>query len=362
MNRRCFMYRSGLAVLATLTQLKPAASASGIVPAELRAVLEKTLRDHQLPGLAAAVVQGDRIVAQAAAGVRKLGGDDRINVEDRFMIGSCTKRMTATVACRLIDSGKLSFETTLEDALPGLEMRDDYRDVTIAQLLTFTGGIQPYTRVNPMLTPIMFGLKGTEAEQREQFIQHVLQEQPVVKPGTERRYSNASYALVAFISERISKRAFEELLSEEVFKPLAMSSAGFGPPRTNEHPGEPWLHRKGENGYVPESEDGRPGPSGVMSGAGGVHCCIGDLARFAAYEIAAAQGKDPLLSAMTSKRWQDLAGRGGGKSRSVFGGSPWASAGYHFQPDDGSAIAVAINGGLAREAVIAVFEGAGFAE
>jgi CubicO group peptidase (beta-lactamase class C family) len=86
---------------------------------------------------------------------------------------------------RVIDSGKLAFDTTLANALPNIAMRDDYRNVTVAQLLTFRGGIRAYTQIGPKETPILFQLKGSPAEQRQQFVTHVLQEEPVVKPGTE---------------------------------------------------------------------------------------------------------------------------------------------------------------------------------
>jgi CubicO group peptidase (beta-lactamase class C family) len=103
--------------------------------------------------------------------------------------------------------------------------------VTVGQLLTFMGGIPAYTQINPKLTPVLFELKGGALDQREQLLKHVLQEEPVAKPGTERRYSNASYALAAFVAERRTGRSWETLMAEEVFKPLGMArevSAGPG--------------------------------------------------------------------------------------------------------------------------------------
>jgi CubicO group peptidase (beta-lactamase class C family) len=138
--------------------------------------LEAIRKEHGLPGITAAAVRGGELIAEGVVGVRRVGMDDKITPDDRFALASCTKRMTSAMIARVIDSGKFSFDTTLADALPKMPMRDDYRQVTVAQLLTFTGGIQPYTQMNPMKTPIMFELKGTAAEQREQFIKHLLQE------------------------------------------------------------------------------------------------------------------------------------------------------------------------------------------
>jgi len=285
-----------------------------------------------------------------------VGKDDKIAVEDRFLIGSCTKRMTGLMICHLIDGGKLSFDTTLAEALPDVPMRDDYKPVTITQLLSFTGGIQPYTQITPRLTPIFFELKGSVAEQRDQFIKHVLQEEPIVKPGTERKYSNAGYVLLAMVAARSAKRAWEAVMQDEVFKPLQMASAGFGRPRTKDNPNEPALHAKGAGGYQPAPEERRIGPDQILAGAGGVHCAVRDFAKFAAYEMLAAQGKDTLLKPATAKRWQEISRGERTEGATFFGGNQWLTAGYKIWPDKNLAVVVAVNGGGATDACRAVFD------
>jgi CubicO group peptidase (beta-lactamase class C family) len=317
--------------------------------------LEAIRKEHGLPGIAAAAVRGERIVAEGVAGVRRVEKDDKIAPEDRFALASCTKRMTAAMIARVIDSGQLSFDTTLADALPEMPMRDDYRNVTVAQLLMHTGGIPTYLQIGPRMTPILFELKGSAAEQREQFVKHLLQEEPVVKPGTEWRYSNASFALAAFVAERRTGRRWETLMEEEVFKPLGMATAGFGRPWSKERPSEPALHRKGDQGYEPEA-DGQANPMAALAPAGDVHCSIRDFARFASYELNAAQWKDSLLQPATAKRRQELSRGETAEGRSFFGGSPFISTGFVLWPSKNLAVVVAINGGSAGDAVRAVFE------
>jgi CubicO group peptidase (beta-lactamase class C family) len=350
---------------------------------DLGEVLEAIRNEHGLPGIAAAAVRGDGLVAEGVAGVRRVGEDDKITLDDRFALASCTKRMTAAMIARVIDSGRLSFDTTLADALPEMPMRDDYRNVTVAQLLTFSGGIQPYTLFNRMRAPILFELKGSAAEQREQFIKHLLLEEPVVRPGTERRYSNASYALVAYVAERWTGKSWETLMETEVFQPLGMTTAGFGRPRTKERPNEPSLHSKGQADYEAEADD-RLIVMAALAPAGDVHCSIRDFAKFAAYELNAAKGNDSLLRAATAQRWQELSRMGGppegkgkktktpseggvpqpGKKvviadgklealggRPFFGGSAFISTGCVVWPDITLAAVVAVNAGGAGDGV-----------
>jgi hypothetical protein len=92
----------------------------------------------------------------------------------------------------------------------------------------------------------------------------------------------------------------------------------------------------------------------ALAAAGGAHCATGDFARIASYELAAIQGKDPLLSPATAGRWQELtqhpaAGATGGDSpRRIFGGSPAISAACALWPTENPAVVVAASGGGAN--------------
>src|SRR3974390_1003307 len=64
-------------------------------------------------GMAAAALQGERIIAQGGAGVRKRGSAERITLDNQFHLGSCTKAMTATLVAMFVENGKLNWTTTL---------------------------------------------------------------------------------------------------------------------------------------------------------------------------------------------------------------------------------------------------------
>jgi CubicO group peptidase (beta-lactamase class C family) len=312
-------------------------------------------KEHELPGIAVAVVRGPDIAAEGVAGVRLVGTDDQIRLDDRFGMASCTKPMTAAMICRVVDAGKLSLETSLGEALADMPMRDDYRAVNVAQLLTHRGGIQPYTIIGPQSAAVVQDARGSSTEQRERFVKHVLQEEPVARPGTERNYSNAGYAVAAYVAERRTGQSWETLMQAEVFQPLGMITAAFGRPRTKDRPDEPASHRKGDNGYEPVADE-RAAPATPMAPAGGVCCSIRDFARFASYLLAALRGDDKLLKPATSKHWQELPRGKADGQRAFFGGSQTISTGCSLWPDKNLGVVVAINGGAAGDAVRAVFD------
>jgi CubicO group peptidase (beta-lactamase class C family) len=378
MHRRTF-----LAQIATSGLLaRSSASAQEAIPESLHSSLEIIRREHSLPGIAAAAIRGQRLAAEGVAGVRRVGHSEKLQLDDRFGMASCTKRMTAAMICRLIDAGRLSFEITLAEILPNQAMREEYKSVTVANLLTHRAGLPTYLKIADS-EPKLLSFRGTAAEKRAQFIQGLLQEDPIAKPGTEANYSNAGYALLGYVAAQQTGKSWETLMTDEVFRPLAMQTAGFGPPRSKDRPQEPSLHQKGENGYAPESED-RINPLAVLAPAGDVHCSIRDFAKFAAYELAAAKGQHTLLRPGTAERFQQLTrpGRAGGgpkmksgpggepgkgkspklanKSKAgkpasstpaFFGGSQFISSGCILWPELNLAAVVAVNGGSAHDAI-----------
>ena len=357
MNRRGFLRGVGLAALAV--SARSIESVRGEDERRLKDIddlLEVIRKRYQLPALAGAAVHGSQLVAAGAVGVRQVGKQDKVTLNDRFLIGSCTKDMTVLMICCLVDTGQLDFGMMLGDALPGVKMRDEYRRVTVAQLLTFKGGIRPYTQIGPKLTPILFE-QGPAEERRARFIEHVLNEEPVVKPGTTMRYSNASYILAAFVAAEKTKASYETLVAKHVFQPLGMATAGFGSPRTRERPNEPSFHVKRGQGYVPIPDEEHP-PEAILAPAGGCHCSILDFAKFAAHQLAAAQGKELLLKPATVKRVREAMAREAPGGGVFFGGTQWLHAGFQVAPRKDFAVVAATNCGVGDQACEAVFKSA----
>lgn len=346
MNRRGFLQLASLIVIAGSGTLlaQEAKVVAGKSKIDLGELLETIRKEHGLPGLAAVAMKGNEVIADGVAGVRRVDKEDRITIDDRFAIGSCTKLMTGLLIARLIDAGKLSFDTKLADALPNIKMADDYRAVTIAQLLNFTGGIQPYTQITPASTPILFEKAGTPAERRLKFVEHVLNEEPIEKPGTKPVYSNAGYVILGLIAAERNGTEFDEAMKQHVFVPMGLTRAGFGRPSTKDRPNEPWLHLQRGKSFVPEPDRERP-VEAVLAAAGDVNCSIHDLAKLAAYELSAAQGKDSLLKPDTAKRMQELMNPQNKDDFAAFGGTPWLSAGVNYVKSKNLAIVFAINAG-----------------
>ena len=262
-----------LAVLLLVVFVLPVGAAPAVVTAQ---TLEDIRKKHDLPALAAVVVKDGAICERLAVGVRKLGDPTPVTTNDLFHIGSCTKSMTATLTAMLIDEGKLRWDSTIAELFPELKGKLDkqYEVVTVEQLLTHRGGV-------PGAPPAAGWqraqeAKGTPTQQRREFIEAVLSQPPEAAPGTKMIYSNQGYSIVGAMLEKLTGTAWETLITERLFKPLHMDSAGFGPPGTIGALDQPWGHSRNLLGTVPLQRDNPP----AIAPAGRVHCSLDDLARY----------------------------------------------------------------------------------
>ena len=263
-------------------------------------ILETFRMKYDLPALWVVVVKDGKICDRAAVGVRKIGDPTPVTTNNVIHIGSCTKSMTATLAAMFIEEGKLRWDTTIAEVFPEWKGRMDkqYETVTVEQLLTHRGGVPNRppadairrafeTQVVPEdLRPEFlahFGTfhfyeqpQGTPVEQRREFIEAVLTQPPQAAPGTQWIYSNQGYAIVGAMLEKTAGKPWEDLITEKLFKPLHMDTAGFGAPGTYGQVDQPWGHRM-KGGKVKAYHFDNPP---AIAPAGNVHCSPDDLARF----------------------------------------------------------------------------------
>src|SRR5688572_339725 len=186
----------------------------------LRAKLEELRARHGLPALGGAIVTAEGPAALAVVGVRVAGSEPKVESTDQWHLGSCTKAMTATLAARLVERGKVGWDDTLAEAFPDLADGMDplWRDVTLRLLLANRGGA-PANLDADGLWGRLWAHSGTPREQRRELVEGVLLHPPEVAPGTKFLYSNAGYALAGALLETRMDTAWEDLLRKEVFEP-----------------------------------------------------------------------------------------------------------------------------------------------
>ena len=187
----------------------------------------------------AAIIDGD-LAGAAVSGERRRDSGISVTVDDRWHMGSITKSMTATLLAVLEDDGLLSAADALTVLLPDVEMADGWSGCTLDHLLTHTAGVAAnfpteFQNVWPETAEELVA-------ERRRFIADVLAEEPESPCGELFLYSNVGYTIAGHIAETIAGEPYEALIQNRVFAPLALMSAGFGPPRGEYPDQEPVGH------------------------------------------------------------------------------------------------------------------------
>lgn len=248
---------------------------------KLELALESVRSAHGLPAIAGFILEGDTIREIAAVGTRTDGADRPVTLDDQWHIGSNTKAMTATLATRFVEDGKLRWDQPLTALLPQLteSMHPAYPSVTFEDLLTHRAGLA----ANDL------GAYGMDT--RAQLVRHVLSQEPA-NPKGDFLYSNLGYIVAGHILENLGGADWETLMERELFRPLQMSNTGFGAPKSD----APWGHhriKKAWQGVDPKSLGSDNPP--ILGPAGTVHTTLQDYAKFLALHLGGAQGRDGIV-------------------------------------------------------------------
>jgi CubicO group peptidase (beta-lactamase class C family) len=240
---------------------------------DLQAIASATL-EKSVPAIWVAVARDGAEPTVACAGVRKLGAAEQVTASDKIHIGSCTKAFTAMLIARLVEQGVLKWDNTVNEVLPDLskKIHQRYRSANLMQLLQHRAGM-PRDAKNWWLS------KGdTPTKIRANIALDSLREAPNHKPATQVSYSNMGYMVAGLMASQAAKSDWETLMRNQVFEPLKLTSAGFGPPSVNGNMDQPWGHsRRAANELTPLQADN----AAALGPAGTIHITIQDWCRFA---------------------------------------------------------------------------------
>lgn len=294
----------GLAFYAWMRVPSSSGSETPPVPENLNSLLEPIRQKYDLPALAGAIVTSKGLIASGAVGVRKYGSDTPVTIDDQFHLGSDTKAMTATMLATLVEEGKLSWSTTIEQVFPELavDMNPAYASVTLEQLLAHRAGFTDESWPQGKNLADMYRLPGSPREQRAAYVKMVLSEPPVSEPGSRFLYSNRSYAVAGAMAEKVAADSWENLMQTRIFQPLGMQTCGFGAMGTPDEIDQPWQHVVVGNSHTPIAPGPQADNAPVIGPAGTVHCSIADWGKFVAAHLRGERGKPGILKPETFKR------------------------------------------------------------
>lgn len=254
--------------------------------------------DAGLPSLAGALYHGGH-VSVYATGLKSAYGNDSVNENSLYHIGSMTKAMTATMIATIVEDSLLTWNTTILTVFP--EMNGNipvkYGSVTLSQLLTHRGGIAPFTELEDFL--IVPEFSGTITEQRAAFSEWVINQSDSSKIGNY-DYSNAGYTIAGAMAEKVTGQSWETLMANRLFAPLEITGYHFDWPAENGR-NEPWGHAYENNKFIPFNPDSSLQFPVIFNPAGNLCMNLENYLKFVKAHIDGVDGQSTLLAKETFK-------------------------------------------------------------
>lgn len=150
---------------------------------------------------------------------RKRREENKMTLNTLFDLASVSKQFTAAAILKLCSEDKIH----LTDSLCSYYPNTPYKNVTIKQLLTHTSGIPEYFTFD-------YSVYGNSAFVTNKHLMSVLDKQryPIMfRRGSQFKYVNTNYAILADLVAKVSGMAFEDYVRENLWKPAGMKNTRF---------------------------------------------------------------------------------------------------------------------------------------
>lgn len=239
--------------------------------------------------MVAALTDRHATLYEAAAGVRRIGDSDAMQVDDVFALFSTTKSITATAALQLHERGQLDLDApaaTYAPDIADLEVIDGFdddgapvlrapkSDVTTRHLLTHTGGFG-YDFFDPTYARL-----AAEHDQPTTVtaMKGALMTPLLFDPGERWQYGTG-VDWVGQVVEGITGARLGEVLAREIFGPLGMDSMTFALDDAR-RARLAQVHGRTEDGSLAPMGLELPSPPEVDMGGHGLYGTVGDYLKF----------------------------------------------------------------------------------
>jgi CubicO group peptidase (beta-lactamase class C family) len=213
----------------------------------LRSILRKAVEDHTVPGVSLLLVHKGEVIFKEAFG--------NLTLDQKVLMASSSKPVTATLLMILVDQGKLALDDPIEKYLPEfkgitIKGKPPAKLPTVRHLLCNMSGLRGDFLAESLLKRLRKGAgKAQEvAKEAEKDMEKGSSEAGLfsarnrslassvrglaegglaTEPGAQFHYCTMGFNVAARVAEVAAKRPFEELVRTELFEPMGMKNTRY---------------------------------------------------------------------------------------------------------------------------------------
>ena len=190
-----------------------------------------------MPSVSLAVGRGGAVIFSKGYGLADLENFVPATPRTRYRTASISKWLTATLAMRLVEEGKLELNAEIQRYCPQYSKKQ--WPVTARHLLTHTSGVRHYVGANGESARATTDTARRELQARQQreqagfFVRHTdvitpldgFKDDPLLfEPGSRFQYTSPGYRLLGCVLQGAGGSDYTGLMERHVFGPAGMSS------------------------------------------------------------------------------------------------------------------------------------------
>lgn len=187
---------------------------------EIDALVERSMKAFDVPGISVGVIKDGKIVYAKGHGVRSL--NTKLPMDENTLVGiaSNSKAFTTVALGILVDEGKIKWDDPVQNYIPEFKLYSPYvsENFTIRDLLTHRSGL------GLGAGDLMFFPDGSDFTIRD-IIHNLRYLKQVSQFRTKYDYDNNLYIVAGEVIARVSGRSWPEFVEERIMRPLGMASS-----------------------------------------------------------------------------------------------------------------------------------------
>ncbi len=217
-----FRKRSALFIVALFSLVASFAQNDTSLPAFVRDSLDgyvnRALSEWKIPGVSVAIVKNGKVVLVKGYGIKELGGNDKVDGNTLFMIGSNTKAFTATALAMLQADKKLTLDDKVQKWLPGFKLWDPWvaKEAMIRDLLCHRLGFETFQG------DFMYFDSDLS---HEEVVDKFSRVKPLYGFRSKWGYTNAAFGVAGDVIKAASGLSWGDYIHDKIFLPLGMNDS-----------------------------------------------------------------------------------------------------------------------------------------
>ncbi|MBN1952037.1 MAG: beta-lactamase family protein, partial [Bacteroidales bacterium] len=180
--------------------------------------IDSIRKAFHIPGISFGVANCDSILIASGVGIRQINTTDSITINDYFHIASLGKGLFSFITGKLVDEGKIAWDTRFFDLFPEMKetSRKEYHDLKLSDLLSMRTTLKSLNDWSVKQTIDGYNEKYPENRfSHYKFAEYALTLEPVkYDSGQFYNYTSMGYVLANLMIQKASGLTYAQLLEK----------------------------------------------------------------------------------------------------------------------------------------------------